>query len=222
MSLERHAARFPFPPTCAIFTTRNAKFFAKDLEVSANGGFVGPEMTTGTAPKVQLMRLVLGVLVVFSALCTIFVLVVTAAQAWQEHAQAGWPEVTARVDGCGLDQTSSGPRRYYIDCRLSYAVGAEQNVTNVYSLNVPSPEIGQYPPNQIAPFEEWVDEHPQGTPIVVRYDPADHRKAVLVATDMPRGGPRTPSNVKLLEVCAGSFLVLLTIARITRPRPQSL
>jgi len=162
-------------------------------------------------------------LVAFLGLCTIFVSVVTAAQAWQEHAQARWPEVTARVDGCGLDRTSSGRReRFYIHCRLSYAVGAVQNATNVYSSNVPSPEIWQYPPNQIAPFEKWVDEHPQGTPIVVRYDPADHTKAVLVATDMPRGGPRTPSNVKLLEVCAGSFLVLLTIGRLTRPRPESL
>jgi hypothetical protein len=185
-----------------------------------NGGFVEPEMTTEAAPKGQLMYLGLAVLVLLSGLCTIFASVVTAAQAWQEHAQARWPEVTARVDTCGLDQTSSGPRTYYIHCRLSYAVGAEQNVANVYSTNVPSPQVWQYPPNQIAPFEKWVDAHPQGTPIVVRYDPANHKKVVLVATDMPRGGPRTPSNMKLLEFCAGSFLVLLTIARITRPRPQ--
>ena len=183
----------------------------------------GPEMTTGTAPKGQLLWLGLMALVALLGLCTIFVSVVTAAQAWQEHAQARWPGVTARVDICGLDRTSSGRReKFYIHCRLSYAVGAEQNATNVYSSNVPSREIWQYPPNQIAPFQEWVDEHPQGTPIVVRYNPADHTKVVLVATDMPRGGPRTPSNLKLLEVCAGSFLVLLTIARLTRPRPQSL
>ena len=55
----------------------------------------------------------------------------------------------------------------------------------------------------------------------MRYDPARHTKVVLVETDMPGGGPRTPSNVKLLEVCAGSFLVLLAIARITRPRSLS-
>jgi hypothetical protein len=187
-----------------------------------NRGFVRPDMTTGTAPKGQLRWSGLAVLVVFSGLCTIFASVVTAAQAWQEQAQARWPEVTARVDTCDLDETSSGSRRYRIRCRLSYAVGAEQNAANVYSTNVPPPEVWQYPPNQIAPFEEWVDAHPQGTPIVVRYDPANHKKVVLVATDMPRGGPRTPSNVKLLEVCAGSFLVLLTIARITQPRPQSL
>jgi hypothetical protein len=167
-----------------------------------------------------LMWLGLTVLVVFSGLCTIFVSVATTVQAWQEHSQARWPEVTARVDGCGLTRTSSnGARTFYIRCRLSYAVGAEQNTTNLYSSNVPAPEIWQYPPNQIAPLEKWVDEHPQGTPIVVQYDPAKHTKVVLVEDYMPPlGGPRTPRNLKLLEVCAGSFLVLLTIARITRPR----
>ena len=127
--------------------------------------------------------------------------------------------MTAHVDECGLNRTSTGRReKFYIRCRLNYAVGAEQHVTNVYSTNVPSPEILQYPPNQIAPFEEWVNDHPQGTPIVVRYDPADHTKLVPVAANMPRGGPRTPNNVKRLEFLAGSFLVLLAIARITRLR----
>ncbi len=186
---------------------------------SMNTGFVGPEMTTGTVQKGPLMWLGLMVLVVLFGLCTIFASAVTVAQAWQEQAQARWPEVTARVDRCGLDRTSSrGREKYHIRCRLSYAVGAEQNATNVYSSNVPSPEIWQYPPNQIAPLQEWVDKHPQGTPIVVRYDPADHTKVLPVAGDIPRGGSRTPNNLKLLEVCAGSFLVLLILARITRPR----
>jgi hypothetical protein len=101
---------------------------------------------------------------------------------------------------------------------LSYAVGAEKNVTNIYSNNVPSPEVWQYPPNQLAPYAAWADEHPAGTPIAVRYNPADHGKVVLVADYMPLGGPRTASNIKLLAFFAGSFLVLLPIARITRPR----
>ena len=176
-------------------------------------------MTTATVQKGPLMWLGLMVLVVLFGLCTIFASVVTAAQAWQEHAQTRWPEVTARVDRCGLDQKSTGRREgYHIHCRLSYAVGAERNMTNLYSRNVPSRNVSQYPPNQIGPFEEWVDEHPPGTPIVVRYDPADHTKVVLVAANMPFGGPRTQNNVKLLEFLAGGFLVLLTIARITRPR----
>jgi len=164
------------------------------------------------------MWLGLMVLVVLLGLCTIFASVATVAQAWQEHLQARWPELTARVDECGLNRTSTGRReKFYIRCSLSYAVGAEQHATKIYSRNVPSPEIWQYPPNQIAPFEKWVNDHPRGTLIVVRYDPANHTKIVLVA-NMPGGGPRAPNNVKLLEFLAGSFLVLLAIARITWPR----
>ena len=176
-------------------------------------------MTTGTVQKAPLPWLWLMVLVAFSGLGTIFVSLVTAGQAWQEHAQAGWPEVTARVDKVGLTPTSTGRRgKLYIRCRLSYAVGFEQNAATVYSRTVPSPEVWQYPPNQIAPFQEWVDEHPKGTPIVVRYDPANPAKVVLVSAYMPNGGPQTPNNVKFLEIVAGTFLVLLTIARITRQR----
>jgi hypothetical protein len=176
-------------------------------------------MTTGAAPKGRLMlQGVAGLLGLFAGLCTILALVVTVAQAWQEHAEARWPEVMARVDRCRLHQTSTGRRdRYYIDCRLSYAEGAEQVVTNIYSVNVPSPQVWQYPPNQIAPFEEWVDRHPPGTPIAVRYDPAKHKKVVLVKADMPRGGPRTPNNLKLLGIAAASCVVFLAIARIARP-----
>src|SRR5580700_7257221 len=178
------------------------------------------KMTTGTVQKGPLIWLGLMVLVVLLGLCTTFALVATVAQAWQEHGQARWPEVTARVDTCGLIQSSTGRKHgwYYISCRLSYVVGAEQNATNVYSTKVPPADVRQYPPNQIGPFEQWVDQHPPGTPIVVHYDPADHTKVVLAANYMPRGGPRTPNNVKLLEFLAGSFLVLLTMARITRPR----
>lgn len=102
----------------------------------------------GTVQKGPLMWLGLMVLVILFGLCTIFAAVATAAQAWQEHAQAQWPKVTARVDRCSLNRTSSnGRRKFYIRCRLSYAVGAEQNATVIYSGNVPAPEIWQYPPN---------------------------------------------------------------------------
>ena len=44
-------------------------------------------MTTGTAQKGPILWLVLMVLVILLGLCTIFALVVTVAQAWQEHLQ---------------------------------------------------------------------------------------------------------------------------------------
>jgi Protein of unknown function (DUF3592) len=176
-------------------------------------------MDGGTAPKGSLLWLCLSVLVLLTGLCTIFALVVTVAEAWQEHAQTRWPEAIAHVERCGMVQTSTGRRNnYYIRCRLIYAVGDEQNVATIYSRNVPSTEVWQYPRNQIAPYEKWVGEHPPGTPIVVRYDPDNHSKIARLNIDMPSAGPRTPSNIKLLEVCAGSFLVLLAIAQITRPR----
>ena len=159
-----------------------------------------------------------AILGVFAGLCTIFALAVTAAEAWQEHAQAQWLETTARVDRCYLHQTSTGRRnRYYIDCRLIYAVGTEQIAAHVYSANVPSREVPQYPPDQIGPLEDWVDKHPPGTPMVVRYNPAQHNKMVLVATDMPRaGGPHTANNLKLLGFFAVSTVLLLLLARIWR------
>jgi hypothetical protein len=82
-------------------------------------------MTTGTVQKGPLMRLGLMVLVLLLGLCTVFASVVTVAEDWQEYVQARWPEVTARVDECGLEPTSSGRReKFYIRCRLSYAVDA--------------------------------------------------------------------------------------------------
>jgi hypothetical protein len=176
-------------------------------------------MTTGAVQKGSLIRLVLALLVVLFGLCTIFASIVTMAQAWQEHAQARWPEVMARVEESGFRQTSTGRRdKYYIRCRLSYTAGAEQHTANIYSRTVPPPEQWQYPANQMAPFSEWLDAHPRGTPVLVRYNPADYRKIVLVGNEFPGGGPRTPSNVKLVEMFAGGFVVLLTMARITRPR----
>jgi len=154
----------------------------------------------------------------FAGLCTIFALVVTVAEGWQEHSQAQWPEATAHIEKCYLHQSSTGRRnRNYIDCRLSYVVGAEEFVTKIYSGSVPSASVWQYPPNQIGPLEDWVDAHPQGMPIAVHYNPANPKKAVLVATDMPRGGPRTPNNLKLLGIAALICVVLLTIARVGRP-----
>jgi hypothetical protein len=45
-----------------------------------------------------------------------------------------------------------------------------------------------------------------------------HTKVVFVANDMLGGGPQTPSNIKQLEVWAGSFLVLQAIVVLTRRR----
>jgi hypothetical protein len=171
------------------------------------------------ATKSQSVWLALPVLGLLAGLCSMLALVVTVAEGWQEHAQAQWPEATARVLRCGVDLYTHQPENYWIDCRISYLVGAEEVVAEVHSRSTPAPRrvIWQYPGMQIGLMQEWVDEHPPGTPVAVHYDPAKHKKAVLVATDMPLGGLRTPGNLRLLGVAAGSCALLLAIARITRP-----
>jgi uncharacterized protein DUF3592 len=175
-------------------------------------------MRTKAVRKIQLIWLTVAGLGLFAGLCSIFVLVVTVAQGWQEQAYTEWPQATALVQRCGVDIYTHKPEAYWIDCRVSYLVGAEQIVTKVHSRSTTAPrrDISQQPAVQIGLMQEWVDEHPPGTPIAVHYDPANHKKAALVATDMPLGGPLTPDNLKLLGITGGTCALLLAIAGVTR------
>src|SRR5215470_16610871 len=186
-------------------------------------------MTTGSASGNRLTwQGVMGLLGLFAGLCTIFALVVSIAESWQEHQRAKWPQATARIQRCGVDQhegfRGDSPRyTARITCRISYLVGNEEIITKISSRSVPSPHTGywQYPTANIGSLQEWVDQHKVGSPIVVHYDPADHKHVVLTSTDMPFGGPRTPSNLKLLSIAATACVVLLTIAWAFRPRSQN-
>jgi hypothetical protein len=171
-----------------------------------------------------LVLLLASFLGLLAGLCALFALVVSAAQAWVEHAQAQWPDVTAQVQRCGLDIYTRDPESYWIDCSVSYMVRGEEIVSHVHSRSTPVPQrvIWQSPPGQFERLQEWVDGHPEGTQIIVHYDPVNRKKVVLVVTDMPLAGPRTPGNLRLLGVFAVSCALLLTIAQITRPRPAAL
>jgi hypothetical protein len=159
----------------------------------------------------------------FAGLCALFALVVTAAQALQERAEAQWPEATAHVQRCGREIFTHKPESYRIDCSVSYEVRGEVVIAHLYSRSTPAPRrvIWQYPPQQFDRLQDWVDAHPERTPIAVHYDPASPKRAVLVATDMPLGGPQTPGNLRLLEAAAASCAALLAIARIARPRSDA-
>jgi hypothetical protein len=174
---------------------------------------------TNTKTRHPVLLAIAAILAPFLGLCTLFALVVTVVQAWQEHAQSQWPQVMATVDQCGLTRTSTRQRnQFYIRCRLRYELGFEQLAARIYSASVPSREVAQYPPNQIGPLEDWVSEHPTGTPIAVRYDPSNHQRIVLVEGGMPpRRGPKTPYNLKLLAAFGAGFLMVLTTLRLTRP-----
>jgi Protein of unknown function (DUF3592) len=160
----------------------------------------------------------LAALVLLFGLGTIMVTATTIAEGFAEHNQASWTAVSGSVDECYPQQTSTnGGHGFNITCHLRYSVGSQEHVLNVYSPTVPFPDVLQYPPNQAQPFYDWINTHPKGTAIPLRYDPSNHAKAVMAGDFMPRGGPRTPNNVKLLAFAASGFLVLLGIARLTFP-----
>jgi len=171
----------------------------------------------------RLVVLLAGFFGLFAGVGSLFALVLAAAVGWQEHSQAQWPEVKAQVQRCGLDIYTYRSQAYWIDCRISYTVRGQEIVSRVHSRTIPKPSrlILQYPPGQFDRMQAWVDEHPEGTPIKVHYDPTNPGRVALVETDMPRGGPQTPGILKLLGFFAVSCVVLLTIARIARPRPAA-
>ncbi|HMG86595.1 MAG TPA: DUF3592 domain-containing protein [Terracidiphilus sp.] len=156
-----------------------------------------------------------------TGLCVVFLLLVTAALAWEDHAHAQWPEATEQVQRCSLDLYPPDPKYYRIDCGVNYTVRGEEILSHVYSRTTPDPSriIWEYSSPQLGRLQEWVDAHPKGTRMVVHYDPANHKKAVLIVTDMPLGGTQIPGCLRLLEVAAASCVVLLAIARILMPRP---
>jgi hypothetical protein len=170
-----------------------------------------------------LLRACVGFLGVFAGLCAIFALVVTAGIAWQEHIHAEWPEVTARVQRCAVVLYTQKPENYRIDCRLTYQAGADAVAADVYSLTTPAPRrvIGKHPAAQMELMEDWAEQHPDGTPMIVHYNPADPGQAALVTTDMPRGGPQTSNNLKLLGFFAAACVLLLALARVTRLRSDA-
>ena len=59
----------------------------------------------------RLVLLFASLLGLTAALCTVFALVVTAAEAWQDHVHAQWPEASAQVQQCGLDIYTQKRRR---------------------------------------------------------------------------------------------------------------
>jgi hypothetical protein len=156
----------------------------------------------------------IALLGLFAGLCAIFAGVVSAAEGWSEYREQSWPQVTARIQQCTVDPyypfRGDGPREvWYIDCRIAYVLGSEEIVTKLRSRSAPRGD-------QVGLMNEWVERNPAQSPIVVHYDPANHKKAVLTSTDMPLAGPRTPNNLRLLSIAVISCIVLLTIARLMR------
>ena len=157
-----------------------------------------------------------GFLSLFAALCTIFALGVTVAEAWREHTQSSWPAVSASIQCCALDtyvRVRGGVRstRSRITCDIQYAANGEDVQARLHSASSSSEK-------DISRMQHWVSEHRPGKSIEIHYDSSNSKNAVLTETDMPFAGPHTSNNLKLLAVAAVAFVVFYSLARILQRR----
>jgi hypothetical protein len=158
---------------------------------------------------------VLGGLSLFTGLCWAMTVVVAAADGWQEFARSRWPRASAVIEQCGVDlRYFDGPNSddptWWLECKIRFRVGARDVETTIHSGHQSRPARG-YP----EPMIHWVDAHPPGGAIVVRYDPADLR-AEPVRNYLPNGEPRTPTDLRWLLGFSIAFPVCLAMTRISR------
>jgi hypothetical protein len=74
----------------------------------------------------------------FAGLCTVFALVATAYDAWQERAQENWPETIATIEWPSIDsyrafKSAGGGLTSFIRCRIRYLAGAEEVHSSIRS-----------------------------------------------------------------------------------------
>src|SRR5271166_3387399 len=107
----------------------------------------------------------IGFLGLFAGLCTVLVLVVTAGEAWREHAQESWPEVAATIERCSVDlRYFNGPSdsdpTWWLECPIGFRAGTEQIKATIHSGHPGNPSQG-YPDLMY----QWIDDHPSGSTI---------------------------------------------------------
>jgi hypothetical protein len=125
--------------------------------------------------------------------------------------------VPAVIEGCSVDlHAFNGPAdddpTWLLACQIRFRVAESEIKTDIRSGHRSNPSQG-YP----APMERWVADHPNGSSIMVRYDPADPKTATPAADYLPNAAPRTRFNLLLLLSFCGACLILLTVARRFRP-----
>jgi hypothetical protein len=167
-------------------------------------------------PGITVVGLI-GLSALFAGMCSLFALIVTAGEALRELTQARWPEVTATIERCSIDlQYYDGPNSddptWWLECKIGFRAGTDQILARIYSGHRSNPSQG-YPEL----MNRWVNDHPPGSTIVVRYNPTD-LKALPVRDYLPNGEPRTLSNLKLLSgftlACASLLAISVWFRRI--------
>jgi len=168
-----------------------------------------------SSPRRTTVAGAVGLFGLFAGLCAILVLVATVADWREEAAQARWPVVSARIEGGEVDphRISHGGTSWQLRYRVRYEADGQERVATLTSRS----EVSEEEP---AKLHAWAVEHRRGSPLDIRYDPAQPGRAVF-ASDVPNAGPRTSSDLRLLMIAATACVGLLALAKHLRAKEAS-
>jgi len=159
-----------------------------------------------------------GFLALLAGLCSVLVLVVTAGEAWREARQAHWPEASATIESCSVelvyfDGPNSDDPTWWLECKIGFRAASDSIRARLYSGHRSNPAQG-YPD----PMNQWANDHPPGSVIEIRYNPANPQQAVAATDYLPNGEPRTLGNLKLLATLLAAFGAGLLTTRLLQRR----
>jgi len=154
----------------------------------------------------------------FAGLCAVFALIITAGEAWWWVRVESWPDLPATIEKCSIDlKYYNGPDdddpTWLLECQIRFGAGTNQIMTAIYS-GIPRRQAQGYPGS----MDQWANDHPSGSTIVVRYDPTNPKTAIPACDYMPNGGPRIRANLVLLLIFSAASVSLLTIVMLFRRR----
>ncbi len=163
----------------------------------------------------------IGLLGLLAGLCAVLILVVAVSDAWREHAVESWPEAPATIERCSVDlRYYNGPDdddpTWLLECPIHFRAGTQEIATTLHSGYRSNPAKG-YP----GVMNQWADDHPSGSSVVIRYNPTDPSVAMPATDYMPNAGPRTRFDLLFLLVLSSACVGLLTIVRLFRRRTAS-
>ena len=155
----------------------------------------------------------MGLFGLFAGLCALFALGVTVLEWRTDHAQQGWPLVSARIDQAEIAEhaTAKGATTWSLRYRVRYDADWQERAASLASRSTSNTR-------ELAAMRTWLAQHRRGGRIDVRYDPARPDHAVFASPDVPNAGPRTPGNLTFTAVAALACSVLLAIARFLAAR----
>lgn len=141
---------------------------------------------------------------------------IAAALDWRDEiAQSGWPLVSAVIDRGDVTVTRSAQSNGSVSTasRIRYVVRYQADGQN-QSATLTSRSA--YSDADTAKLRGWAAQHPRGSHIDIRYDPAQPDRAVFASADVPNTGPQTGNDLLLSMAFAVACVGLLVLAKHLR------